>query len=98
MSSQSFQQYVRVVLYWVFGALGTYGVNVPDSNKVLIASIVGTLANLAWTMYGTRLNGLLEQAKAKSGVQSINIVVDPEVIAPTAVNENTSANITAKAA
>ena len=73
LNSQAIQQYVRIMLYWLFGALGSYGVAVPDSKRTVIVSVAGSLATLAWTMYGTRLNGLLEQIKAKTGVQEINI-------------------------
>lgn len=95
MTSQSFQQYVRIFLYNLFAALASYGVTTPDSTKTLIFSIVGIMANLVWTMYGTRLNGLLEQVKEKTGVQEVNIKVDPEVIAATDVNAATSAGIIA---
>lgn len=97
MNSQSFQQYVRIILYYGFGALATYGVTVPDNTKALVLSIVGFVANFAWTLWGTRLNGLLEQVKAKSGVEAVEVHVDPEIIAPSAVIQNTSAGITAKA-
>ena len=92
------QQYVRIVLYWLFGALGSYGVAVPDSSRAVIVSVAGSLATLAWTIYGTRLNGLLEQIKAKSGVQGVELKVDPNVITPAAVTDNTSTGIIAKAA
>ena len=92
------QQYVRIALYWIFGALGSYGVAVPDSSRAVIVSIAGSLATLAWTAYGTRLNGLLEQIKAKSGVQEISVKVDPVILKPAAINDNTSSGITAKAA
>jgi hypothetical protein len=98
INSQAIQQYVRIALYWAFGALGTYGVSVPDDRRAMIVSVAGTLATLAWTMYGTRLNGLLEQIKAKAGVQEIQVKVDPEQIAPAAITQNTSDGITAKAA
>ena len=97
LNSQQIQQYVRIILYWAFGALGSYGVSIPDNRRALIVSVVGSLATLVWTAYGTRLNGLLEQIKAKTGVQEISIKVDPAVIAPAAVTDNTSAGITAKA-
>jgi len=98
LNSQSIQQYVRIALYWAFGALGTYGVSVPDDKRAMIVSIAGTFATLAWTMYGTRLNGLLEQIKAKAGVQEVQVKVDQAVIAPASVNDNTSSGITAKVA
>ncbi len=92
------QQYVRIALYLLWGALANYGIVVPDSSRALIVSISGGVATLAWTVYKTRLNGLLEQAKAKSGVTSIDVKVDPVIIKPAAINDNTSAGITAKAA
>jgi hypothetical protein len=97
VTTQNIQQYVRVTLYYIFGALATYGVQVPDNKKTLILSVVGVMANLAWTVYGTRLNGLLEQIKEKSGVDSIEVKVNPDVINPTALNQNTSSGIVAKA-
>jgi hypothetical protein len=96
VTSQNIQQYARIVLYYLFGALATYGVTIPGGTKTLIVSIVGVLANLAWTMWGTRLNGLLEQVKEKSGVESIALTVDPAVIKPADVTQNTSSGIVAK--
>lgn len=96
MTGQTFQQYVRILLYNIFAGLTTVGVTTPDSTKTMIAGIVGILANLVWTMYGTRLNGLLEQVKEKTGVESIEIKVNPELISPTAVNIATSEAIVAK--
>lgn len=98
MSSQDIQQYVRIALYYGFSALGTIGVAVPGNTKALIVSVVGTLANLAWTAYGTRLNGLLEQVKAKAGVEAVDVKVDTAVIAPSDITNNTSAGIVAKPA
>lgn len=95
MNSQSIQQYVRIALYYLFGALATYGVTVPDNTKALVVSIVGVAANFAWTLWGTRLNGLLEQIKAKSGVEGVTVKVDPDVIDPSAVTLNTSSGIVA---
>jgi hypothetical protein len=98
MNSQSFQQYVRIFLYYAFGALATYGVTVPDNTKALVVSIVGVAANFLWTLWGTRLNGLLEQIKAKSGVEAIEVKVDPEIIQPATIVAGTSSGITAKPA
>jgi hypothetical protein len=97
-NSSEIQQYVRISLYWIFGALGSYGFSVPDSSRAVVVSVAGSLATLAWTMYGTRLNGLLEQARAKAGVQEINVKVDDSVIKPSDITANTSAGISAKAA
>jgi hypothetical protein len=96
MTGQTFQQYIRIFLYNLFAALASYSITVPDNTKTLILSVAGIMGNLAWTMYGTRLNGLLEQVKEKTGVQSIEIKVDPDMLPPSEVNLNTSAGITAK--
>ena len=96
MNSQSFQMYVRIALYQIFGGLAGVGITTPENTKAMITGIVGIMANLVWTVYGTRLNGLLEQVKEKTGVQSIDIKVDPELLPPAQVNLGTSNNITAQ--
>lgn len=78
MTSERFQQYVRIALYYLFGALGSYGVSVSDGSKAMIVSVVGFLATLAWTAYGTRLNALLAQISKSPDVQRV-IVSDPDV-------------------
>jgi hypothetical protein len=98
VTSQNIQQYVRIVLYWLFGALASHGMAVPDGTKTIVAGVAGALATLAWTAYGTRLNGLLEQIKEKTGVQSIVVNVDPAVIKPADITQNTSSGIVANPA
>lgn len=95
MTSQSFQQYVRIVIYMVFSALTSNGITTPENTKTLILGIAGLLANILWTAYGTRLNALLQQVKEKTGVQEVQIKVDPELLSPAKVNDNTSEGITA---
>jgi len=97
-NTQAIQQYVRIALYTLFGALAQHGFAVGDGYQSIIVAVVGGLATLAWTAYGTRLNGLLEFAKEKSGVQGIEVKVDQSVIKPAAINDNTSSGITAKVA
>jgi hypothetical protein len=98
VTSQNIQQYVRIGLYYIFGALATHGMTVPDGTKSLIASVVGLLATLAWTAYGTRLNGLLEQIKEKAGVEAVEVKVDPTILTPLDITQNTSPGIVAKPA
>lgn len=76
MTSEQIQQYVRVALYWIFGALASYGVAVPDQAKGIAIAIVGTLATLAWTAYGTRLNAKINEIAKSPDVQKI-VVADP---------------------
>lgn len=98
MNAQSFQQYVRILLYSGFGALANYGITTPDATKSMIASVAGFAATFVWTLYGTRLNAMLEQIKATTGVQAVELKVDPKLIAPSSVNQGTSSGIVAKPA
>lgn len=98
VNNNAILQYVRIALYLLWGGLANYGINVSNDKRAMIASALGTVATLAWTMYGTRMNALLEQIKAKAGVQEITVKVDPNLITPANVNDNTSNGITAKAA
>lgn len=91
-------QYLRIFLYTVFTALGSYGVGISGGTKEIIISVAGYIATFAWTMWGTRLNGLLEAVKEKTGVQAIEIKVDPAAVNPAAVNSGTSQNIVARPA
>jgi hypothetical protein len=69
-----------------------------ETPRILAASLAGALATLAWTAYGTRLNGLLEQIKEKSGVEAIEVKVDPTILTPLDITQNTSPGIVAKSA
>jgi hypothetical protein len=96
MNAENFQRYVRVVLYYILGAFGTYGVTVPDNTKALIFSVVGFAANLVWTIYGTRLSNLLTEIQAKSGVNSVAVTVDPTKVDVPALAQATPAAVTVK--
>ena len=95
MSAADVQQYVRIAVYGICGWLISAGITVTDNTKSMIAGICAFLANLAWTIYGTRLNGLLEQVKGRTGVVGIEIKTDPAIIPPSTVTNNTSDGITA---
>lgn len=98
MSSSELQMNVRILLYAIFGALANYGIVTPDSIAVIVVSAAGFGATYAWTRWGMRLNGLLEYAKSKAGVEQIEAKVDPDVIKPADINQGTSSGISAKAA
>lgn len=96
MNSEVVQKYTRVVLYWIAGALVSHGM--VQSGASWIEPTIGvimTVVNFAWTIYGGRLNGLLEQVQAKDGVLATNVVLNPEKIDPAAVKAATSSGITA---
>lgn len=98
MSSSELQMNVRILLYAMFGALANYGIVTPDSITTIVISAVGFAATYAWTRWGMRLNGLLEYAKSKAGVEEIKAKVDATVITPADVNNGTSSGISATAA
>lgn len=98
MNSETFQLYVRRVLYWLSGALASYGLFSPNASWIEPAiSLLTTVATFGWSLYGERLNGLLERVQNKTGVISTNIGVDASKIGVKSVNSGTSSGITATA-
>lgn len=96
-TSENIQKSARVVLYWAAGALVSKGIIQPDPALLeLTIGVVVTLVNMAWTVYGSRLNGLLAQVQAKDGVLLTSIVVDSRKIDASAVNAATPAGVSAK--
>jgi hypothetical protein len=98
MSSSELQMNIRIMMYTLFGGLASYGITTPDSIQTIVISAVGFAATYAWTRWGMRLNGLLEYAKSKAGVEKVEVQVDPVVVKPADVNQNTSPGISAKPA
>jgi hypothetical protein len=98
MSSSELQMNIRIMMYALFSGLASYGITTPDSTQNIIIGAIGFAATYAWTRWGMRLNGLLEYAKSKAGVEKVEVQVDPEVVKPADVTQNTSSGISAKAA
>lgn len=94
-TNETVQRYVRIALYVLYGALLQIGVTIPDSKKSLIAGIVGVIANLAWTMWGTKLSNMLKEIQKTNGVEGARIIVDPAKIDPVALNQATPAGVIA---
>lgn len=97
-TAEQVQSHVRRALYVAFGALAQYGFTVGEGTKSIILSGVGLLATFAWSMYGERLSSLLAQAEGKTGVEKIDVKVDPNQINPTELNEATPSSVNAKPA
>lgn len=95
-TSLEIQQYVRIALYPIWGALAYAGVAVSTDRKALVISIVGFMATVAWTIYGSRLTALLDRAKATPGVEAIDVHVNPELIEPEQMTKATAHGIVAK--
>ncbi len=52
---------------------------VPDGAKTLAIAIVGSLATLAWTAYGSRLNAKINEIAKSPDVQKI-VVSSPVMV------------------
>jgi len=89
---------IRILMYALFSGLASNGITTPESTQNIIIGALGFAATYAWTRWGMRLNGLLEYAKSKAGVEKVEVQVDPEVVKPLDVTQNTSPGISAKAA
>ena len=98
MSSSELQMNIRIMLYALFSGLASHGITTPESTQNIIIGVVGFAVTYVWTRYGMRLNGLLEYARSKAGVEKVEVQVDPEVVKPSDVTQNTSPGISAKAA
>ena len=99
MNSETVQSNIRKALYWLSGALVTYGMYKPDAFWIEpVIGILVTLGTYAWSLWGDRLNGLLIRVQAKDGVTATNVVVDPNKINPTDVNAGTPNGVSAKPA
>lgn len=61
LTSENLQRYVRVSVYYLAGMLTSYGFTVSASNRETIAGFAMAAANLAWTMYGNRINAKLAE-------------------------------------
>lgn len=96
MDSETLQSNVRKALYWLSGALVSYGVMKPDAFWLEPAiGLLVTLATFAWSRYGERLNGLLARVQAKDGVETVKVGVDPSKIKPAEVNQGTPNGVSA---
>lgn len=93
--SQEIQQWVRIGLYYFWGWLFSHGYSVTQDRKELVASALGFLLTMAWTIWGSNLKNLLARAKAHAGVDEINVRVDDTMIDPNDVNKSTPRGINA---
>lgn len=95
ITSEAIQRWTRVALYYGFGLLAGVGVSLGGSTKELIISIIGGLATMAWTKYGSSLNSMLTEVEKTAGVEKVEVKVNPELIKPADVNANTPASVVA---
>jgi hypothetical protein len=70
MTSEAVQQYIRVVIYWLAGFAVHYGW-ITSSNKTAIAGAAITVANLIWTIYGTRFMAKVTELAKYNVVQNV---------------------------
>lgn len=94
-TSQEIQQWVRIGLYYFWGWLLAHGYSVSQDRKELVASAVGFLLTMAWTIWGSNLKNLLARAKATAGVEEINVKVNDTMIDPSDVNKGTPRGVNA---
>lgn len=76
-TSESVQRYLRIALYHFWAILGSWGYTAGDSTKTLVASILGSLLTVAWSIWGHRLSALFSEAEKVDGVEKIKVEADP---------------------
>lgn len=94
ITSEAIQRWVRIGLYYIFGAIGWSGTVGDFDLKTIIVSVVGFAATAAWTKYGSSLNAMLTEVEKTEGVKKVDVKVDPTVIKPSEVNAATPAAVT----
>lgn len=85
VTSESVQRWVRVILYYVWGGLGTIGVTTSDGTKALVASIVGFIATAAWTKWGSSVSSMLTEVAKVDGVDKVTVQVNADKVNPTPI-------------
>lgn len=98
VTSEAVQRWTRVALYALWGALANYGVTVGDAYKTMALTAAGFVMTVVWTKYGTTLSALLAEVKKTTGVELVEVHVDPTVIKPAVLNDNTPNQVVVKAA
>ena len=81
----------------LFSSLTTIGITVPDNKVTTIVGIVGFMANIAYTIWGTQLSALLSEAEKRDGVRKIDVVVDNSKIDAGTLAAATPAAVTVRA-
>ena len=96
ITSEAIQRWMRVALYYGWGALGTWGASANgQSIKAIVASGIGFAVTAVWTKYGSSVNAMLTEVQKTAGVEKVDVKVDPQVIKPSEINSNTPTGVTA---
>lgn len=98
ITSEAIQRWTRIVLYYIFGAVGWSGMAAGLDLKSLIVSGVGFGLTALWTKYGSTVSSMLTEVEKASGVKKVEVAVDPAVIKPTELNAATPPAVVVKPA
>jgi hypothetical protein len=93
ITSESIQRWTRIVLYYIFGAVGWGGMAAGIDVKSLIVSGVGFGLTALWTKYGSTVGAMLTEVEKTAGVKEVDVKVDPTVIKPSDLNAATPSNV-----
>lgn len=72
LTSSQVQQYIRIAIYNVSGAIISHGY-VSESYEQLLVGALTFLANLAWTIYGNRFMAKLNDLSQFKEIKHINV-------------------------
>lgn len=96
ITSEAIQRWIRVGLYAIFGGLANYGINVSNSWRDIAISVVGFIATIVWTKYGSTVAAMLSEVEKTAGVNKVDVKVDPNVIDPHKLAESTPPGVAVK--
>jgi hypothetical protein len=89
ITSESIQRWTRIVLYYIFGAVGYGGVQSGFDWRPIVVSGVGFGLTALWTKYGSTVGAMLTEVEKTDGVKEIEVKVDPKLVSPRDLNAAT---------
>lgn len=98
ITSEQIQRWVRIVLYYIFGAVGWSGVAAGIDLKSIIVSGVGFGLTALWTKYGSTVGAMLTEVEKTAGVEKVQVLVDPTKVDPIELDHATPAKVVVKPA
>lgn len=100
ITSESIQRWTRIILYYIFGALGYGGATATGGLdwRQLAVSAVGFGLTALWTKYGSTVDAMLTEVGKTAGVEEVQAKVNTAVISARDLNDATPTNVVVKSA
>lgn len=75
ITSEQVQAYTRIIIYWLAGFAVNYGWLASDKKAAVVGAAV-TMANLVWTIYGSRFLAKINELAKYDTVKAIVVTTE----------------------